>query len=546
MPRVPTYSRPTEIPSGSGVRIPRSASGGFGSALAGLAEIGKKKDESESLSTAQDILNETRLGVESDLDELRRSGMNSGQFQKDSRNVFRKWQDHAQERSKSIKTAEAQGYLAGKLGEFSVTTQIALGDEFDKKFRDEQRAGVLMQVPGIEARAIRATTQTEMDSAIRELKDFLGSHTNYALTQEEATKTYLESVDNVREQRVRDAILADPVGGLNILGSEQSQDLKPAQVDRLARFATAQINAQEAKARRDEAEETRKQTLKKKVSETSFTRDILRGRDVTQKLAGPEGRDLDGPSMRALVDFQKSFRTAGAEGPSDPIELLRWRIAARTGRDPASGQRVKWTDITRADLNSKDKGDLVDKLLDHEEKTADKALTLRDKRRGRGENQIRLLLSGKDGLLASIIGSGGDGISDLNLYEALMEYDAHVDQQQTRDPLDIADQVAKQHARAVVSRFAGDTNRLMDGFGVKSLDELMDKVEAGQIPRAQADKILRLGKFLKFRDEKAVPTGPDVNPTVEESKGYFDAVRRFFSDGLFGPGSQRSKTPSKQ
>lgn len=547
MAEIPKFRRPTQIPSSQGSRIPLSAAGGLGDALAGigkqLAEIGRKKDESEALTTAQDILNETRLGVESDLDELRRSGMNSGQFQKDSLQVFKKWQDRASERSGSIKTAEGQGYLARKLGEFSVTTQIALGDEFDKKFRDEQRAGVLMQVPGIEARAIRSRTPEEMQFSVDELRTFLGTHTGYALTVEEATKTYLESVDNIREQRVRDAIMSDPVGGLNLLAdSETSKDLKPTQVDRLTRFATAQINAAEAAERRREAADARKETLIKKGVESSLTRDIVRGKDITQALISPDARNLDGPTIRALVEFQRAYRTAGAEGPSDPTELLRWRIAARTGRDPDTGNRVRWTDVTKAvGVNSKDKGDLVNKLLDHDERMVDKAVTLRDKRRGRGENQIRLLLSGKDGLLAAITGTTGEAFNDLNLYESLMEYDAVVDQKQGQDPVDIADEVALKYARNVITRFAGSSQKILEAYGVDSLDDLLDKAESGEMPRAQADKIIRLGKFLKKADPKPIVPVEGQDAVIEENKGYFKALREWWH----GPGSGRSTTPSK-
>lgn len=547
---IQTFRRPTEIPSAQGSRIPLSAAGQFGTALAGLgqklAEIGKKKDESEALSTAQDVLNESRLGVENDLDELRRSGMNSTQFQKDSRLVFQKWQERASERSKTIKTPEGRTYLAQKLGEFSVTTQIALGDEFDKKFRDEQRAGVLMQVPGIEARATRARTPEEMQSAVDELRQFLGSHTNYALTQEEATKTYLESVDNIREQRFRDAILADPVSGLNILGSDQAKDLNPAQADRLARFATAQINAQEAAARREEAAETRAQTLKKKMSETAFTRDVIRGRDIVQKLAGPEGRDLDGPTMRALVDFQRSLRTAGAEGPSDPAELLRWRIAARTGRDPATGQAVKWTDIGKAQgLNSDNKGDLIEKLFDRNEKAQGKAETHWDRRVARGRDQIRLLLSGKDGLLATLTGSSGDTFNDLNMYEALTEFDKRTETIGQRNPTDTADEIAFKYAQNVISRFAGSSTKILAAYNVKTLDELLDKAESGEIPRAQADNILRLGQFLKKADQKP-PVTEGEDPVIEEGRGAFRALKELWNKQIISPDptAARSRTPS--
>jgi hypothetical protein len=546
MAEIPVYRRQTQIPSHQGSRIPLSAAGQFGNALAALggklAEIGKKKDESESLSQAQGILNETRLGVESDLDTLRRTGANSKQFQKDSLAVFKKWQDHAAERAKELKTPESATYLSQKLGEFSVTTQIALGDEFDKKFRDEARAGVLMQIPEIEARAIRADTPEKMQSAVNELRQFLGTHTGYALTTEEATKTYLESVDNVREQRVRDAIMADPVGGLNLLAdSETAQDLKPAQVDRLTRFATAQINAAEAAERRKQAEETRQETLKRKTTEGALTRDVVRGRDITGHLIGPQGRDLDGPTIRALVDFQRSYRTARNEEPSDPAELLRWRVAARTGRDPETGRAIKWTDITKAPgLSSKDQGDLVDKLLDRDDRLTDKALTLRDRKRGRGENQIRLLLSGKDGLLAQITGSTGESFNDLNLYEALMEYDAVVEQRPGIDPVDLADEVATKYARNVITRFAGSSQKILQAYGVSSLDDLLNKAQTGEIPRAQADRILRLGQFLKKADPKPIVPGEGQDPVIEESRGYFDAVRDFFK----GSGSGRSTTPT--
>ncbi len=546
MPTIPTFRQKTEIPSAQGSRIPLSASGGLGAALANvgekLAEIGRKKDESEALTVAQDILNETRFGVESDLDVLRRSGMNSTQFQQDSLAVFKKWQDHASERAAGIKTPEGANYLARKLGEFSINTQIALGNEFDKKFRDEQRAGVLMQVPEIESRAVRAKTSEEMQGAVDELRTFLGTHTGYALTTEEATKTYLESVDNIREQRMRDAVRADPVGGLNLLSSDAAADLRPKQVERLTAFATAQITALEAKARREDAEREKEEKLKKKVTEAALTRDIVRQKDITSALLGPEARDLDGPTIRALVEFQRSYLTAAQEERSDPIELLRWRIASRTGRDPATGQSIRWTDITKAaGINSKDKGDLVDKLLDRNERLAGKAVTEHDRRRIRGDNQLGLLLSGKDGLVAALTGSTGDAFNDLNLYEARMEYDAVVTQSPNRDPVDLADEIGMKYARNVINRFVGSSQKILNAYGVQTLEQLLDKAESGQIPREQADKILRLGKLLKKADEKPAAPVAGSDPLIEEHRGFFNAVR----DLVFGQGSTRSKTPSK-
>jgi hypothetical protein len=397
-----------------------------------------------------------------------------------------------------------------------------------------------MQIPGIETRMTRARTQEEFESARRELHEFLASHTQYALTPEEATKTYLESVDNVREQRVRDAILADPVGGLNILGSDES-DLKPEQVDRLTRFATAQINAQEAKERRDEADKVRKQKLKSKVEDNALTGDIIRGRDVTQRVL--DARDLDGGQKRALLDWQRQYNKAEDSAPSDPTELLRWRIAARTGRDPSSGRPVKWTDITKADLSSKDKGDLVDKLLDHQDRMSGKFEKLHDQRRTRGDQHIRLMLSGQDGLLAQILGGTGDAFTDLNMYQAQLEFDGLVRQAPGRDPVDIANEVVFKYARNSIDKFAGSSAKILNAYNVKSVDELLNKVQSGQISREQSDQVLRLGNFLKEADKPDTPDTPD-EPAVDDGSSSFNAVLKYLRESFSGPGAGRSTTPT--
>ncbi len=548
MPEIPVYRQRVDIPSAQGSRIPLSMAGNMGAALAGigekLAKISEEKDKSEALTTAQDILNETRLGVENDLDVLRRSGMNSEQYQESSRAVFKKWTDRSNERSREIKTAEGQTYLAQKLGEFSINTQIRLGAEFDKKFKDEQRAGVLMQLPEIEQRAIRAQTPEETQSAIDELHQFLGTHTGYALTVEEATKQYLESVDKIREQRFRAAILGDPVGALNLLASDAGKDLKAEQVERLTRLATAKLTANEAEQRRKEAEVEREQKKIQKGRSREYVRDILKGNDVLERLENE--RDLDGPEMRALADWQKS-RAAHVEDASDPGQLLRWRIASRTGRDPQTGKGIKWTDITKAPgLNSKDKGDLVDRLVDRAEKLEGKAETLLNRRIGRGDSQIRLLLSGTDGLVARMTGTTGDEFNDFNMYEAIAEFDARVGvgKDAGRDPVDLADEIAFKYAGNVIAKYKGSAQKIIRAYGVDTIDELLDKVQSGQFPKKQADFVLRMGKFLKDANKPAqsTPTKPGEPPAaLKDGQGALDS----FKTWIFGEGGSRQKGPSK-
>ena len=557
MAEIPRYNRPdVEIPTGLRTYIPQGVidqAGGLALALRSIGgrvkeyeEIEQKKVEATDMLSAQGVLNGIRLGAESDLDVIRRTpGIKSTDLATMGNEVLEKYLGIAQERLGGLRTRAAQLHGLKLLDEWRAGSLVKLGDESDKMFVSEGRGSAITRLSEMERLETTAGDANELKLRTDEIREFLKSITGNLFSAEEAAKMEKESTERVNEYRLRGFIYQDPVNSLNLLADPNvANSLGAGAADRLVRFAETRAAAMRAEQERNDRRSEAEAKRRSEVRATVLTKDILRGKDITADLIAD--RDLTDNQIRSLTEFQKAYRS-GTLDASDPAEHLRWIVASRTGRDPATGQPVKLGDVLAAQgVTAKDKGLLVEKFMDAKESRDSKAQSLRDKHYGRGEQQIKLLLGSDTGLLGAILGGGRrDIINDLNLYTALAEYDAMVERNPGRDPRDIADEVGLKHARALVTRAALGDAKLFVGLGVKDLDDLLARVNSGQIPREQADAMLRLGEFLKFRQQQQGPRPSDQPEETEDQKqrSNLRALSEWLARFMWGSGERRPSVP---
>lgn len=555
MAEIPRYVRNVAIPKALGVRTPESlAPTGIGQALqmAGkslsvLGDAQTKRAQTQDIIDAENVLNNTRLGASGELLALGNEKISSAQYQERANEIITRRAGEAESALGKLRTAEAYNHGVKLLGSWQVDALMRQAGESDRRFTSEARASVVSTLPTLEENAITAKTEAQMSAAMAEIRTYLSSISDNVYKSDEIAKMMRDSEDRIVETRYRSVIAANPVHGVMFLSDpEASKRIDTKMAERLTAFADAKMRADEAAERRKDADIHRTEKKMNDELDKFYTDKILAGEDITRELQ--EDRQLTAETKRTLRNFQHTLAT---QGGGDTAEMTRWRVAANTGIDPATNQRITWADIAKAfGVDGKTKGVLIDKFFTEKQQRESKGEALRDRRYSLGKHNIDMLLTPNEGGIFAAMLRGmesGAGLDTLNHYQALLEYDATSREQLDRDPVDIADEIAMRRARTIISKFAGDTSRLFHGYGVTSFEDLMAKVKSGQISRQQADAVLRLGEFLKFRDKAIVKPTPEAPTTTEQERGRsaFDAFMEFMRGAWGGPGTGE-RTPTKR
>ncbi len=529
---IPTFRQKTEIPSSQGSRIPLPArSESIGGALANLggimiahgerqARIQDELDKATALNDAQLVINDTALNLSAGLNELKVHGLSAEEYRSQGEQLISDYYDKLADPEEGalsrIRHPEAQLYAAQKLGVLRLKQTLDLRADYNERAASESKATALLEVDKLERRAIAAGSLEEADAVLGEAQTFLTTHGGLGLSPAEAANQMLKSAAKVRFGRVYADVRRNPEQALEVLGDPEKTSavgLADEQIVTLRNLAQNEINSRYAQSERTRIAEDREVSKQRDDLMNAAVRKIVQGADLTADLAqGSLGKSLSNQQVENLVGFQREYRS-GREAHSDPETLLRMRVAARTGRDPLTGERISVNALLNApEISAANRGALAVAYLDQQDAQRGKAETLRGQLVKKGEQSIRSVLGEIDEF-----GRIMDQSSRIDVYEALQEYDAQLSVSGKQDPRDIAeDIITKRLSRKGTTLRKGDPYRAKDG----GLDrnKLAEAVLSGGLSRLEANAILRAEQTRSTQAPKQEAEPAPVRKPVRKSE----------------------------